>query len=191
MKNLVCFGDSLTYGYGVSPGKVWHQILKDSLGIRVLNRGRNGDSLLGMQIRLSGDVLESPVDTCLFMAGSNDLMMGKPFEEVFSQIMSIKEKIVAKKIKTIILSPPPGIGEMAEISWNSYPDYNKFNKSIEELCLLYQEECPMEFINIYEKFAILPYKERKSLYLDGVHLNEEGNAYLAKTLINNPIFRTL
>jgi len=191
LKKLVCFGDSLTYGYGVRPGKVWHQILKDTLGIRVLNRGRNGDSLLGMQMRLSGDVLESLGDTCFFMAGTNDLMMGKPFEEVFDQVISIKEKISKSGIKTIILTPPPGIAEMAEISWDSYPDYNKFNKSIEELSHLYQKDNPKEFIDIYHGFMSLPNNERKSLYLDGVHLNEEGNAYLAKILIKNPIFRTL
>lgn len=183
MKTLVCFGDSLTYGYGVGPRKVWHQLLKEKLDIRIINRGRNGDSLLGMQMRLFSDVIESPSDVCLFMAGSNDLMMGQSLEEVWSQIKRIKEKISANKIKTIVLSPPPVIPEMAEISWDSYPDYSGFNNNLEKLSLFFQKEFPEEFINVYEAFMKLPHQKRKALYLDGIHLNEEGNKYLAEIIV--------
>lgn len=189
MKNVVCFGDSLTYGYGVRVEKVWHQLIKEKLDLRIINRGRNGDSLLGMQIRLLGDVLESQADTCLFMAGSNDLMMGQSLEEVHSQIIKIKEKIMERGIKTFILSPPPAVSGMAEISWDSFPDYEEFNNNLQELTILLQKEIPLEFINIHSSFMDLPLEERKSLYLDGVHLNEEGNAYLAETIMKSDIFR--
>ena len=182
MKTFVCFGDSLTYGYGVPVGKVWHQRLKENMDIRIINRGSNGDSLLGMQIRLARDVLESGGDVCLFMAGSNDLMMGKSSEEVYLGIRKIKEKINEKDIDTILISPPPSIPEMAEISWDSYPDCNQFNKSLEDLSNRLKKDFPNNFINVFEKFMSLSYPERKKLFLDGIHLNEEGNEFLGRII---------
>ncbi len=116
MKTFVCFGDSLTYGYGVPVGKVWHQRLKENMDIRIINRGSNGDSLIGMQIRLARDVLESGGDVCLFMAGSNDLMMGKSSEEVYLGIRKIKEKINEKDIDTILISLL-----LPSLKWLRYP----------------------------------------------------------------------
>lgn len=178
MKTFVCFGDSLTYGYGVTAGKVWHQLLKEKMNIRIINRGSNGDSLLGMQIRISRDVLESGAEICLFMAGSNDLMMGKSLDEVYNGIVRIKERILERGIKTIIISPPPAIPEMAKISWDSYPDYEDFNEKLKGLSERFNKKCPNEFINAFGKFMELSDLERKKLYLDGIHLNEEGNEFL-------------
>ncbi len=182
MKTVVCFGDSLTYGYGVLPDQVWHQQIKKHFGIRILNRGRNGDSLLGMQIRLFRDVLDSSADFCFFMAGSNDLMMGESPEEVFNNIKKIENSISKKNIKTIILSPPPAIPEMAKISWDFSPDYEIFNKSLEELSHRLNDEFSERFINIFGNFMNIAFAEREKLYLDGIHLNERGNKLIGEII---------
>lgn len=109
-------------------------------------------------------------------------MMGKSSEEVYLGIRKIKEKINEKDIDTILISPPPSIPEMAEISWDSYPDYNQFNKSLEDLSSRLKKDFPNNFINVFEKFMSLSYPERKKLFLDGIHLNEEGNEFLGRII---------
>lgn len=179
MKKILCFGDSLTYGYGVAQSAVWHQLLQKENDIRIINRGQNGDSLLGMSLRLQRHVLESGADICFFMAASNDLISGRKIDDVFEDIKKIKERISAAGIKCYYFLPPPAIGEMAEISWDSWPDYEAFNNDLEKLALWAQEEFGSEFLNIYQGFADLDYAERKKLYLDGIHLKEEGHVLLA------------
>lgn len=36
---LVCIGDSLTYGYGVSSKSCWTELLKKHLNMEVINKG--------------------------------------------------------------------------------------------------------------------------------------------------------
>ena len=189
MKSAVCFGDSITYGYGVRAGSVWHQLIKEKLGLRIINRGRNGDSLLGMKIRLQHDVIESGADFCFFMAGSNDLMSGNTPEDIFMEIKNISERINSMGIKTIILSPPPAVPEMAVVSWDSWPDYSKYNSNLQRLSNFLQEEFKDNFIDVHRNFLNYSGKLR-DLYLDGIHLNEEGNAYLGEIIIKSTIFRT-
>ncbi len=189
MKSAVCFGDSITYGYGVRAGNVWHQLMKEKLGLRIINRGQNGDSILGMKIRLQRDVLESGADFCFFMAGSNDLMGGNTPEDIFMEVKNISERINSRGIKTIILSPPPAVPEMAVVSWDSLPDYSNINSNLQRLSNFLQEEFKENFIDVHMSF--LNCSGRLSdLYLDGIHLNEAGNAYLGDIIIKSTIFRT-
>ena len=44
MKKIVCLGDSLTYGYGVSRSKVWTKLAEDKLHIEIINEGICGDT---------------------------------------------------------------------------------------------------------------------------------------------------
>lgn len=179
MKKILCFGDSLTYGYGVSQAKVWHQLLAKEKELRILNRGQNGDSLLGMSIRLQRDVFDSGADLCFFMAASNDLISGRKLEDVYADIKEIREKISQAGIRCIYFLPPPAIAELAQVSWDSWPDYQVFNKDLEKIGLWAQEDFPEDFLNIYAGFSSLEYLERKKLYLDGIHLTSQGHALLA------------
>ena len=40
----MCFGDSLTAGFGAEPGRSYPDVLHELLGREVVNRGRNGDT---------------------------------------------------------------------------------------------------------------------------------------------------
>ena len=70
-KTLVCFGDSLTEG---TIGVPYIDILRPQLpGVRVVNAGVNGDTVLNLLRRLERDVVPQRPDAIVLLVGLNDL----------------------------------------------------------------------------------------------------------------------
>lgn len=57
MRKYVFLGDSLIYGYGVSPKDNWVYKLKNTLNLNLYNKGINGSTTTDMLIRFEEDVL--------------------------------------------------------------------------------------------------------------------------------------
>ncbi len=80
IKNIICFGNSLTAGYGLSssqafPALIQQRIQAMNLPYQVINAGINGDtSAKGVQ-RIS-NYLRQPIDVFLLELGINDLTRG-------------------------------------------------------------------------------------------------------------------
>ena len=53
---LICLGDSLTFGYGVPKGSRWTTRLAQKTGWRIYNFGVCGDTTGGMLTRLVGQI---------------------------------------------------------------------------------------------------------------------------------------
>ncbi|MBC3797527.1 hypothetical protein [Acetobacterium tundrae] len=49
---IVCFGDSLTFGYNVAHKDKWHVLAEKKTGIRMQNSEINGDTTDGMRFYL-------------------------------------------------------------------------------------------------------------------------------------------
>jgi lysophospholipase L1-like esterase len=71
-KTLVCFGDSLTEGV---IGASYVRILRERLGsgVRVINSGVNGDTVLNLLRRAERDVIAQTPDAVVILVGMNDL----------------------------------------------------------------------------------------------------------------------
>lgn len=70
-KTLVCFGDSITEGV---IGASYVELLRARLpGVRVINAGVNGDTIVHLQRRAERDVIAHAPDVITIMVGLNDL----------------------------------------------------------------------------------------------------------------------
>ena len=63
MKNIICLGDSTTYGYMVNRKNIWTSILNDKFkednkDIIFINKGINGDMISGMFARFDIDCIK-------------------------------------------------------------------------------------------------------------------------------------
>ena len=81
-KVILCFGNSLTEGYGLKPEESYPSLLQnriDSLGLnyRVVNAGISGETTAGGKGRL-GWVLKNKVDIFILELGANDGLRGIP-----------------------------------------------------------------------------------------------------------------
>ena len=114
MRNLVLFGDSLTYGYGVFKKDNIASLIQNRFKkLSVINSGVNGDTTREALKRLNRDVISfSPViATILF--GSND---SAPSENAYRTIYEFNKNMraIIDTIKTskkgteiILITPPP------------------------------------------------------------------------------------
>lgn len=156
--NVVCFGDSNTYGYNPVNGRRfpkgvrWTSILQELLGdgYTVIEEGCNGrttvfdDPVDGWKKALPyvKPCLNShkPVDVVVLMLGSNDLKM--QFHASAKEIAEGAEKLVLeihkfveeklKKMPAIILLSPPEIGEgICESAFNYAFDQTAITRSRE------------------------------------------------------------
>lgn len=186
MNSIVCIGDSLTYGYGVSTKSSWVELLRKRLGnVKVINAGVNGDTTIGMVSRFTEDVVYNNPDIVIILGGTNDFLTNRSAENALKNINIMVKEAIESKIVPIVLSPPKAIGDLALNCWDSYCDYSKVNSLIEQLGDILSKFCSTEdisFINLNDVFDKI--EENRYLYTDGIHLSEEGNKLLFEIVAN-------
>lgn len=104
---IVALGDSLTYGYPFGNPLSWVQITADELGVPILNRGINGDTLGRLVRRLTIDVVDMAPEFCILLGGTNDICQGADLETMKTNFTKLTEKLLENKILPVVGLPPP------------------------------------------------------------------------------------
>lgn len=94
--NIICFGDSLTFGTGAPRGKSYPDRLSALIGQPVINVGIPGDTTARALLRLERDVLSQSPRMVLITLGGNDLKNGVDKKIAFKNLREIIEDIQAK-----------------------------------------------------------------------------------------------
>jgi lysophospholipase L1-like esterase len=101
-ENIICFGDSLTYGTGAVPGKSYPAQLSEMIGMPVINSGIPGDTTARALQRLERDVLSKSPRIVLITLGGNDLKNGVDKKIAFKNLKEIVEAIQAADAMVVI-----------------------------------------------------------------------------------------
>ena len=118
-KIILCFGNSLTEGYGLKPEESYPSLLQNridslELNYRVVNAGISGETTAGGKGRL-GWVLKNKVDIFILELGANDGLRGIPIKETKRNLQSIIDTVQLKipdvKIVLAGMQIPPNLGE--------------------------------------------------------------------------------
>jgi lysophospholipase L1-like esterase len=73
-KTIVCFGDSITFGYGVNLGEDYPAILAKMVGMTVINKGVDGETSSEALSRFKSDVLDNDPLLVIIEFCGNDFM---------------------------------------------------------------------------------------------------------------------
>lgn len=199
MKQILCFGDSNTWGYDGESGERlpwevrWTGRLQEAYegkGIRIVEeglcgrttvfedpfrQGRKGTALLPTLLES-----HSPVDLVILMLGTNDCktIFGASAEVIGKGIQSLLDQVerYAPQAKVLLISPI----YLGEKVWQEGYDQDFSPRSV---------EVSKELENVYERIA----RERKVDYLraasfvscceaDQEHLNAEGHRIFAQAV---------
>jgi len=95
VSRIVCFGDSLTRGYGASQGKDYPARLEEMTGIEVINSGVSGNTTADGLVRLEDDVLPFEPDVVLITLGGNDLKNRGSVDTARANLVNIIQRIQA------------------------------------------------------------------------------------------------
>ena len=95
-KNRICFGDSITFGYGANAGEDFPTQLRKLMNAPVINAGLSGDTSTEALARLDHDVLEKNPRLVLIEFGGNDFIKNVPMQETIKNTEEMIDKIQAK-----------------------------------------------------------------------------------------------
>lgn len=90
-KNIICFGDSITFGYGVNTGEDYPTALAKLTTKPVINVGVDGDTSFDGLKRIKADVLEKDPYLVLIEFSGNDFIKKVPID---STIANVKKMVL-------------------------------------------------------------------------------------------------
>jgi len=108
-KNIICFGDSITFGYGVDSKESYPVFLGKLAQRTVINAGIDGDTSTEALKRLESDVLSRDPFLVIVEFGGNDFLRKVPLVETVRNINEIVEKIQAKGVMVAITDISAGL----------------------------------------------------------------------------------
>ncbi|SDF04169.1 arylesterase [Cellulophaga baltica] len=174
-KTILCFGDSITAGYGLDdtanayPGILQQKL--DSLGLTytVINSGVSGETTAGGKSRIDWVIKQTP-SIFLLELGANDGLRGVALSETSANLQAIIDVVKEKSPNTTIILAgmqlPPNIGL-------------EYTIKFKQLFIDIAEKNSLEFIPFILKdvggIAALNQK-------DGIHPNIQGHKILANTV---------
>jgi acyl-CoA thioesterase-1 len=170
---LVCFGDSITAGYGVQPGKSYPDFLQQKLDSRgyfykVENRGTSGATTKDAVASLHAVLLLHP-EIVIVEFGGNDGLRGLPMEESRRNLDEVLTALEDAHIKILLagITLPPNYG----------PDYiHQFEQVFRDMAAKHHTAfVPM----IYKDLIHIP----DTIQEDGIHPTAKGADILADTLL--------
>jgi len=132
---IVCFGDSLTAGYGTDPGQAYPDYLQklldtDGHAYRVINAGVSGNTTKDGRERVAHIIVLHP-EIVVLEFGGNDGLRGLPIEATQANMAAMVAELKQAGIKVALagITLPPDYG----------PDYiTKFNAMYPALAKTYK-----------------------------------------------------
>lgn len=174
-KEIVCLGDSITYGYPYGPAHSWVSYAALESGLRLLNAGVNGDTTLDMARRFQRDVIERKPLAVVILGGTNDAFCS---EITLVQTVCSMESMIREAINNDI---QPVIGLPLPV------DDLSVSSKLDSISAAYRELAKRLDVPLID-FAS-PFIDPKNgspderLYIDGVHPNKLGYEAMGKTAV--------
>lgn len=178
---IVCFGDSLTAGHGVTAGQTYPDYLQRSLdshgyAYHIVNKGIDGNTTKDGVDRVK-DVLALHPQIVVVEFGGNDGLRGLPLSVTRQNLDQIVSMLLQAGIKVVLagITLPPNYG----------PDYiQQFNENYAAIARKYK----VPFIPFLLKNV---YGTPGSMQEDGIHATEKGNQQVALNVLQaiQPLLR--
>ncbi|WP_375416848.1 arylesterase [uncultured Hymenobacter sp.] len=182
MKNILCFGDSLTAGYGLRanesfPALIQQKLDAENLPYKAHNYGISGETSAGGRQRLPTVLARQPADVFVLALGANDGLRGIPVRETSQNLKHIltevKRQFPAAVLVLAGLEFPFDLGPLGGHKMGRYA------LEFKSLFRTLADEQGVGFI----PFLLQGVLGRRELNLpDGVHPNAAGQQILAENV---------
>lgn len=209
MKTILCYGDSLTWGYSAEgPSRHayedrWPSVLEAELGgsVRVIAEGLNGrttafdDHLAGADrngARILPTVLatHAPLDLIVIMLGANDMkpwIHGSPFTAKYGLLRLVEivrgtDYGFGWAAPKILLVSPPTISRTDHIEFKEF--FAGGEAASQHLARLYAELAEMTGCSFFDAGSVA-----KTSPLDGIHLDAENTRAIGRGIA--PVVRKM
>jgi len=170
---IVCYGDSITAGYGLQPGQPFPDALQRDLDQRgykykVENRGTSGATTKDAVANVNA-IIQSHPAVVIVEFGGNDGLRGLPPDQTRKNLDTVLTALDAAHINILLagITLPPNYG----------PDYiRSFNDVFRDLAAKHRVTfIPM----IYKDLINVP----GTIQQDGIHPTTKGSEIIARTIL--------
>jgi acyl-CoA thioesterase-1 len=171
---IVCFGDSLTAGYGANEGESYPDFLQKSLDedgfrYRVVNAGVSGDTTKDGVNRLDGVIAMKPAVVVLEFGG-NDGLRGFKVQTTRDNLSQMIGRLKTSGAKVVVagITLPPDYGrDYVRDFTSNYPTLGKkYNVPV----------IPFILQGAYGQDGMMQ--------ADGIHATEKGNEIVSQTVLS-------
>ena len=184
---IICMGDSITYGCGLTDlSQRWTDLAAARTGHVLVNRGINGDTTGGMLARCQNQVFAQSPDAMILLGGINDINLTGQYRPVCANVAAIARQAMALELPILIGLPLPIVPEDLKVmAWDK--DCDPFRSA--GLCEQYAEwlrafcaskELPL--VDFRSPFLQAGGTVRRELFQDGLHPTAEGHSLMAEEL---------
>ena len=172
-RTLICFGDSITAGYGLDPKQAYPADLEKLLhahgyAYRVVNAGVSGNTTKDAAARV-GSVVAMRPDAVLVEFGGNDGLRGVPIGSTRQNMDVVLTKLQASNIKVLLvgITLPPNYGA----------DY------IKSFAAMYRDAAAKHHVALMPMLYDKVYTVPGTIQEDGVHPTAKGSQLIAEHLL--------
>ena len=191
-KRVIFFGDSITEA-GARPGGYIQKMkaMVDTTHYKLIGAGISGNKVTDLQARIQRDVLDREPDVVLVYIGINDVWHFYKFEGTTGTEADRYEaglRDVAKQIQdvgaTVIFCTPTVIGEHVDSSSEENVRLGQYADIVRKVA----RDTDSQVCDLREAFSTYLRKNNPDqayqgiLTTDGVHMNEQGNQFLAERM---------
>lgn len=185
--NIICMGDSITYGYGLEDlSQRWTDLTAARTGHMLVNRGVSGDTTGGMLARCQTQVFNQNPDAMVLLGGINDIDIIGQYRPVCANVIAIIRQAELLNLPIILGIPLPVSPEdMNPPLW----DTGKDKWRTRELCAQYAgwlrhycQDHQLPVADFRTPFLLPDGTANRALFQDGVHPTQEGHRLMADVL---------
>lgn len=163
ISSIICFGDSLTQGYGATENKTYPYFLQQLTNINVINKGINGNTSKDGLDRID-DILKIQNAVVIVEFGANDFFQQIPLNETKKNIEQIVDKLQNAGNIAVIVSTEDG---------QLKNQYNMLKKIAKEKKVLFIDGILNEIWT------------DRNLFYDDIHPNSKGYKLVAEKIYKN------
>ena len=169
--NVICYGDSNTWGYdprGYFGGRYeepWPEILREITGWKILNQGMNSREIPKFPVIFPADT-----DLLILMLGTNDLLQGNAPQTAADKMESFLKGLDLSFSRLLLIAPP----SMCPGQWVPTQSLMEASKELNAYYETLSKRLGIGFANA-DAWSI-------PLAFDGVHVTEQGHRLFAQQL---------
>lgn len=188
--DLICIGDSLTFGYGVRRAQRWTTLAEEETGWTLHNYGVCGDTTGGMLVRLRELLRQLPGRAderrFLLMGGGNDIFFSGTSANARANMAAMAHQLFAAGEAPIIAVAPDLAGGEYPDNWSVLVNFRQAEQSMREYNFWLEHFCDafgVRMLDFRRDFLNSAGTPRHELYLDGLHPNAEGHRVMAARVV--------
>lgn len=166
--DIVAFGDSLVAGYGSTGGGGFVSILAKSIGVPIVNLGKDGDTTSSALARINSFDKYNP-KVVILLVGGNDYLEQQSMTQAFANLGQIIEDIQSRGAVVLLVG--------VRIS----PLVGNFDPQFEGLATKYK--------TAYVPHVMDGILGNKQFMYDSIHPNDAGYALIAERIL--PTLKTV